>query len=515
MTQELSSAGPGNRGVHAGTLALLAVAALLLFVYWGLFADPDTLVAQDANLSATEEILFTPQGGSPGLVFAVAALLLYSRARALRAALTNPAWIFPGVCLVIAASLIGFWAHYVNAPDLMIPSLILMLLGSAALLGGRPAVAIIAAPSVFLIFALPIPAALVNVLIWPLQLATAQSADWILSLLGYQPETWGDIILARGKAFHVIESCSGMGMIHTMIMAGALYSILFYRSRTQVVLVMLAAPAIAYFVNALRVVSIVVNPYATWSSVHTTQGIVMIVVGVLLIAGFDWVLGHALSTGAPKKHPEKVPHPIGSTGWRAFSFVFAVLVALGMTNLFTSPWQPERYPVPRIIQLPNEIAEVPAKSIGKNKNFLGSIGFSNSSNREYVVEGVPVRVSVYSDERIDRRRSLLSPKNGFPGPGWTVEEEGRTELAPGGGEIDYKVLRSRQRNLLVYSWYEGVGSPQQEILRNAVGLDQSPFRRDQSVLALQISTPILDSREGLEEARLRLAETAQQLKGSS
>ena len=133
-------------------------------------------------------------------------------------------------------------------------------------------------------------------------------------------------------------------------------------------------------------------------------------------------------------------------------------------------------------------------------------------NREYEIDGVPVGVAIFLDERLDRGHSLLSPKNALPGPGWSVEDSGQAELYPGGGEVTFNLLRQQHRQLLSYSWYEGLRSPGLEILRNALGLDHSPWRQKESLLAVRLSTPLRGSnRKGLEAARKRLARAARGL----
>ncbi|MEO2038414.1 MAG: archaeosortase/exosortase family protein, partial [Martelella sp.] len=67
---------------------------------------------------------------------------------------------------------------------LIVLSLILLLLGSASLVAGRDGLRATWAPALFLIFAFPIPATVVNSVIWPLQLQTASNASSFLGLIG-------------------------------------------------------------------------------------------------------------------------------------------------------------------------------------------------------------------------------------------------------------------------------------------------------------------------------------------
>ncbi|MEO1914134.1 MAG: exosortase/archaeosortase family protein, partial [Myxococcales bacterium] len=256
---------------------LIAIAVPLLFAHWAL-ANFNPKPYGTAAIDGSDVEFFAPAGGSPVLIFAIAGLLLFGRVRRVAAGLgSTPHWSL-GLGFLTGGAILQRWADYVGAPELLVLSLILLLLGSASLVAGRDGLRATWAPALFLIFAFPIPAIVVNSVIWPLQLQTASNASSFLGLIGYSPQKFADVIVLSGHSFQVIETCSGMRMIETLTMAASLYSILFFRRRSQVVVLMLAAPVIGYFVNFVRVISVIFNPYAEWATVHTAQGVIMLVV---------------------------------------------------------------------------------------------------------------------------------------------------------------------------------------------------------------------------------------------
>jgi exosortase/archaeosortase family protein len=357
---------------------------------------------------------------------------------------------------------------------------------------------------VFLIFAIPVPAGIVNLLIWPLQLSTAENAEAFLRLIGYMPERFGEVIVLGGHAFHVVETCSGMRMIETLLMAGSLYSILFYRRPAQVVSILLMAPVFGYCVNLIRVLSIIFNPYAEYASVHTLQGVVMLVVGVLLIAGFDNFLRRleARMAPAPRQRPQEV-ETHAAVAWPRPTGVVLLLLILGLCNVLIPSWRPEPVPEPGALRLPAVLAESKPMGLRLDRQFLGSVGVTKWLHREYAFLDSSVQIQILADDRLDRRGSLISQKTAIPGRGSVERSHDRVQLA-GGANVDRYLFRNRNRETLVYHWYEGTSSRVCEIVRNAFVLDRGPTRRDHWALAVRLSTVVTQDGDGVAQADARL-----------
>jgi exosortase len=498
--------GPDRRN-----LILAGIAGLIVFVHWGLVGfDPEPYGT--APIEGAEVELFAPAGGSPVLIFAVVALLLLSRRAQFKSALGRPPHWIAGSGLLAGGAAIGRWADYVQAPELLIPSSILLLLGSAAMLGGRAGLRAMAPPASFLVFAFPIPASIVNLLVWPLQLSTAATTEAFLRLIGHAPERFGDVIYTGGHAFQVIETCSGMRMIETLIMASVLYSILFYRRPCQLVSLLLIAPIVGYFVNFLRVLSIISNPYGTWGAMHTAQGIAMLVVGVLILVAFDSLLVR-LETRLPPA--QSVLRPAVGTaprvGWARPIGLALLLLISGMSNLLLPAWQPETSrqlsTEPRALRLPFELAERKPKGRKLNRKFLGSVGVKKWLHREYDYSGSSVQIQILADDRLDRRGSLISRKTAVPGLGYSELSHDVVSLGDR-GYVDRYLYQSRgpirPQQTLVYHWYEGTAGRLEEIWRNALVLDRGPTRREQWALAMRLSTVVTQGAEGTAAADARL-----------
>lgn len=493
-SEENRLAGPRKRSI-----ALLVLAALVLFNHAQLAAfDPEPYGT--VSIDSDEVDLFAPAGGSPALIFLVAALLFFGEGRRIAATLGQPAHFGLAIPLLAVGAGLGIWADYVGAPELLIPAMISLVLGSAALLGGKAGLRAVAIPAGFLIFAFPIPAGVVNLVVWPLQRSAAWSSDLVLGLMGFASERFGDIVVLDDHTFMVIETCSGMRMIETLVMASALYAILFYRTRKQVLTLLLLAPLVGYFVNLLRVLSIIFNPYSEWSSIHETQGVVMLVVGVLMIAGVDALLLRRDPTREPRRAP---PVPCETFPTARFATLVGLLLVLGLAKLSLDPWQAPEPRSLRAFAVPKEIAGSRARGLKLDRQFYGSVGISRWLHREYDFEGERVALQILADDRLDRRGSLLSAKTAIPGRGLVALSHDVVEL--GQGEyVDRHVFLGRNRRILVYHWYENLAGPFEETVRNALALDRGPWRRPETALSIRLTTPLREGADGLARADSRL-----------
>jgi len=492
-------------------LPFLVLLAASLFAYRGLIGY-DPYAGFEIVPDETEAFFFEPSGNSPVLIAIVTAWLVFNRRDRIRDAYGHPASVVSaGLCIATA---IGFslWATYVGAPDLLVVSLIFMLLGSGALLGGVSGMRAVWLPAAFMVLLLPPPAEFINYVIFPLQLVTAKISVSVLELLGIPVFQLGDQILTESRIFQVIEACSGLRSIETLAMSGIVYAEFSYRSRLQVTLVVIAGPLIGFLVNQLRVLSLILNPYSEFAAVHTTQGIVMVVGGVLLLAAFDWVLGRVLPAGPLAPSTAGASTRLQGDPMRRLALILVVLGSLGTAQFWIDAWEPDE-------PLPKPLFNFPAQAgvwrvasgLPLDQQYLGSVGLAEWLNRRYARGDEWVEAFVGADRRLQRRASLISGKTALPGSGWAVLERRFVELEPDGLVVEELSLRSRSELRLAYHWREGTKSVAVEAWRSALALDQSPLRRPGRALVFRVSTPFRDDEAGRAEARRRLSEFSRKL----
>lgn len=487
--------------------AWLSVAALSIAAYWSLLAwDPRAYVHRPTE--GFEGVFFEPVGQSPMLILVLTAGFVWQSASRFGAAFRAGGSTPLGLALLAPAVGIAAWAHYVDAADLLIQSLQLFLLGAAALLGGTRGLRIVRLPALFLFLAMPIPPFVLNSIIFPMQLFTAQVSQWILDLLGFTALRVGDVVVTRWGSFHVIETCAGLRGVLTLLMASVVYAQLFQRSAGRTLLLFAAAPIVGTIANIGRVQSIIFSPYSDISAAHTTQGVLMMVVGVLLLAGIDRIAEAWRPDPGPPRRPRlrltRVPLPPQLAG------VAGVLVAIAVVPIAVPKWTPAAGArQPSVRSVPRELDGWKSNGIAVDTMFLGSVAFSDRIQRRYSRGDEWVDVLVGEDDRLDRHGSFYSPKTAYPGSAWDLVDSSPIEVE--GTRAELFRFRSREGRRLVVQWREGMASPGVEVYRSVLGLDRGPFRRQRPATLWRFGTDIGGSPE---LARSRLLTLASALHGA-
>jgi EpsI family protein len=131
--------------------------------------------------------------------------------------------------------------------------------------------------------------------------------------------------------------------------------------------------------------------------------------------------------------------------------------------------------------------------------------------RRYQRDDETVSAFVGYEDRLNRSRSLLSPKNAFPGRGWEAEERGLVELGPDGFPGVRVVARSQANRVLSYHYYLGIERLGEEALRAWLATDRSILRRPTGALVIRLSTEVSSTADGRSRAEARLREFAELL----
>ena len=452
--------------------------------------------APEKNLAEElEQLFFMPSQSVAPLVVLLSAWLLYRRAGRLRSLPPARApWL--GWSCLAAGGLLHGWATLASAPDLLVPSLGLVGFGAAALWKGRAAVRAVLLPVLFLLFAMPLPAPLLNEVIFRLQIATADLTGVLLSLLQIPHHVAGEQILRTSQTFSVIETCSGLRSIETLAMVAILMADLFGRTRFHAILLVAAAPPLAFFLNGWRAVALILNPHSELVAVHNLQGVVILLGGLVLLFLLDGVLDNlAPGLGAQRapvaRREGGTPADLRTGALRGLAGAVAMLAVLALGSLAlprfdTSP--------PDGLQLSSRLAagigDLFSQEVPTDRVLLGSAGFRDSVTRRFQRGGHGIDVFLGVGWRPGRARSPISPKTALPGSGWILESEQARVLAPDGRRVRQLLFRSDTHTLLAYHWYEGSMGLAAEALRVLAALDAGSFRRPGEIIAVRITTDV-------------------------
>ncbi len=494
----------------------LALAACLLL---GGIASRELLRFQPPSpveLSAAgevEEWFFEPSDSSPAVILLLCAWLLWRRRGRLAALWGRRGSSVSTAALWLAAVAIFTWAVRAGAPELEAIALVPALLGAANLLGGSAALRVVAVPAAVLVFAVPIPAPLLNQILWHLQIWTADFTGLLLQLLGLPVLVSGDRIILREGVFAIIETCSGLRSIETLALLAILMVDLFGRRGAHALFLVSISPFVAFLINGLRCLGLIFNPHADVASIHNLQGIAMLLGGVLLLYFIDGLIARFGSQPEPTSALEQRVRRDAPRG----GLVPRVAVLLGFSALLVAiSWLPR-------LRTPPIAAPVPANVVGRTLDgwqgadqdtdwvFLGKTGFGQIVHRRYTNGREVVDAFVGQAGSSDRVRSYLSPKVGYPGSGWINEREQRVRIA--GREATLRVLRKGATRSLVATWFEDSPGLAAESARALLSLDSGPLLpRARIPLAVRLSTPLQSAEQrAAEVSRQRLERFAERL----
>ncbi len=489
-------------------LVAIGAAALLLaaLAYRPLFeTSPGYDLEQDVEM-----LFFHSTASGPPVVLIVAIFFIYRRWHRLSALPRRASWGL-GLGLLLPGAFVYGWAIHTGAGDLFVPALMLSLMGSAALLWGGRALRVLALPLAFLVLAMRIPTALLNEILWKLQIWTGEYAGFLLRLGGIPATVSGDQILLPDQHFAIIETCAGLRSCESLTMLAFLMVDLFRRRGLHAALLIGLAPLVAFAVNGVRVVTLILNPTSDIHEIHVVQGIAMLLIGLLILYAIDVGLERWLPTPgrrAPRRRARKqrgsgdaaLAGPLVATG------ALVGLVALAAT---LPRWElPARGELPfPDAQIPKQIGAWTSSALKTDLSFLGIVRFRARVDRRYERNGESVSLFVGVGSRDARFASPFSPKTAFPGSGWWREETREISLPPDGPRARVSVLRfgTGGRRELTIDWTEGGAGLADEIFRFVTALDNSAWGRPREGVAVRLGTPLRDATPAAQaaaEARL-------------
>ncbi len=455
-----------------------------------------------STIPAVERFFFHPSQNAPDVTLLAMVALLLADWRRLSAQVgrSRPS-LLAGSLLPFALGL-HLWSVHTQALQVDLLSLGCFLLGSAGVLGGWPLVRMVLLPTSLLLVAIPIPVVLINQLVLPLQAGTIALTTFFLDVLGREYFNSGDIIYSGGRAFQVIDTCTGLRSISTMMMATLVYIRVFHKRGWHAGLLLALAAPISFAFNGVRVLVIIFSAEMTLAEDHTIQGIAVMIASVLAL--------HAVAQGVDRVWPAAPWTPASRSrnqpgrDWRVAT-VFGVVACLLAGGFWVEPWKATPELSSWQVKMPTEYQGYQARMVQLDEDYLGSVEFDRHLQRRYERgggedgasqgggEGEPgVEVLIGMQRRVGRDQSLLSKKLGLPGAGQVLLGESAAELP----EIDVPARLTLTRGpggvVLNYSWFRGTAGFAEELVRAFFALDRSELHREGGAYALRVSTPVRD-----------------------
>jgi len=470
---------------------------------------------QSGFMPTVVDAFFSASGISPQFSYILVIGLLLIRHKDIAAAYhgegspwTAMLFLLPGVCLFL-------WGHFVGAMDLIHVSFILVGFGAARYLSGKALTRAILPPVLILVLATPLPAVLINQIIFPMQLWDTAHSVWLLNAIGIPSLAMGDMISMAESSTRFAESCTALGFILWLTMFALAYVYIFRITRWHAVLLVLSAPFIAYAINILRAFSLVLNPEMEVLTIHTLQGIVFFLIGFSLLYAVDNVLmRYFVSHSAERKEIFPVSgNDVAARKKQGKLYALVMIfVALIIVSIMMPKWSAPPADTSPAISLADELGEWKfTANPPVTYSFLGSVRYSFTLYRDYSRQEESVSVFIGTDDRLRRHRSLLSKKNAYQDEVGLVQERSVVDLGHDAGQAVAIVTDNGTQRLLTYHWYEGIDSIATEILYALLALDQSPFRREEPARVTRLTTYIALTPEGRMHADKRLRELLQEM----
>ncbi|MBW2498903.1 MAG: exosortase-associated EpsI family protein [Deltaproteobacteria bacterium] len=481
-------------------LSLMISPTILLIVWIGLLSLAHRAALGFVSRSRSEdplEAFFFETGTTiPALHYALFAFICWQRRHGLRAALTSPSAPVSGLGVSLLGLALFGWARVVDQVDLQVDSLVLLIAGAALCAGGWRLLDQLALPLCLLWLARPWPPMIVHPLHEWLQVAGGSFAQIALTPFGEIGRS-GHLLSFGGRLFEVIEGCSGLRLTITLVTATLVYADFLSRSRWQTLGLTLLAVAIGLVVNGLRIVSIMLNPLSEVAQVHSTQGLIAVSVGIVVLAGLDRLADHRVWPSGDRSWRRASARPRGAglerprlLGALIPLSAAALSVLLGALPLQARPPQGEVWPLHEI--RPEIGPWQRSKTYELDLQYFGSVRFRDKIHREYRKPDrpEPVMLFVTADDRRRRDRSSLSPKTLRLGADWEILSSEPLWLDSLGEEATRTIQRRGREQVLSLHYRIGEGLLLAEALRWLWALDQSPRGWAEEILTVRVSVPL-------------------------
>lgn len=186
-------------------------------------------------------------------------------------------------------------------------SLLVLLAGMVLYLAGWQRLRSVSFPLIFLVFMIPLPALIYNQITLPLQLLASRVATSGLELMHIPVLREGNVLVLPNYSLEVVEACSGVRSLMTLIALAVAYSYLVdRRGWLRYALPLLMIP-VAILSNAARIMGTGLltyhfGPAAAEGFFHVFSGWLVFVAALALLLLCDWVLAKISSGGEHIAH---------------------------------------------------------------------------------------------------------------------------------------------------------------------------------------------------------------------
>jgi exosortase len=199
-----------------------------------------------------------------------------------------------GIILVVAVfrNVIGRVAGVATAPRV---GLLLALVGMTVWYVGWRQVRVWWLPFILLMLTIPLPESIIAAITLPLQGVAARLGAALIAWRHIPVAVSGNIIRLPGHTLFVSEACSGLRSLTALVSMAVLIGAVFLRLALTRLLMLVVAVGTAIFINGVRVfltgfLVFFIDPKLGEGFMHLTQGYLLFLVSLGILAGVTWLL---------------------------------------------------------------------------------------------------------------------------------------------------------------------------------------------------------------------------------
>jgi exosortase B len=267
--------------------------------------------------SFSQDVWHAEEHGHGPMILMISAYFVWKLHEEAAAARVAPQPLL-GVLMMLCGLALYVVGHSQSVAYVAAFSALPIIIGVLLALRGWPTIRVLWFPLFFLIFAIPMPGFLMDVLTQPLKHWVSVIAEELLYMAGYPIARVGVTLTIGQYHMLVADACSGLNSMFSLSALGLLYLYMMqHQSVARNALMMLAILPIAFCANIVRVLILVLVTYylgdeAGQGFLHGFAGMVLFVIALAMLFGFDGLLGLVFKN---KKKPTAAATPAapGST----------------------------------------------------------------------------------------------------------------------------------------------------------------------------------------------------------
>jgi len=180
-------------------------------------------------------------------------------------------------------------------------SMILVILSAIVYMAGWSWFKALLIPVLYLVFMIPLPAIIWNKIAFPLKLLATGIAVNVIQAIGITVYGEGNIIHLPNTTLEVVDACSGLRSLTSLLALSAAFSLVIDLSRLKKLVLFLSAVPIAIAANIFRLTLTAVlakkyGPQVAEGFLHELSGILVFIIALVLL----YLLSKLMSFGTGK-----------------------------------------------------------------------------------------------------------------------------------------------------------------------------------------------------------------------